>query len=323
MNKLFKFKDLISWYYDKSSIPNELTNQTCPVLYRIHNSNSNKNYIGTSKYGILERLYGVRGHVSKGCIGNDTRCKGMYQEINCNPEYFNLILESESDDYNKILDLESEYIIRYDSVINGYNTNPYGKSGFSKGTICMTNDLTDVYSSPELVDRYKELGYRLGSCLHDHLKGTIYLTDGSSDKMIKPEDLDKFLDDNPSYHVGRILSPNKNKVWINNGVKSTLVDPDKIDEMKIRGFTNFGRIEGLRKKRGKYSSPKKTKVSNGDVCKYIPDTELDEFLSNNKDYKIGGKLKGRIIVHNGSEIRYINKSELDDYISKGYSLGRK
>jgi hypothetical protein len=141
--------------------------------------------------------------------------------------------------------------------------------------------------------------------------------------MILPEEVGEFLND--GYSLGRIHSPNKNKVWRNNGIKSRLIDVDKINSIEFSEFIYEGRIEPPRKPRGPYNKEKKKKVNNGKIELGIPISKLDEFLKSNPEYKIGRLNNKRIIVTNDKlgVTKYTNSSELPRYLNSGYRIGRK
>lgn len=74
----YKFKDLINGI---ENLPQELLNYNS-VLYRIHDYGTNRDYIGTAKYGLPGRLYDrFYGHVTYYKYANNTKCKGMYYNM--------------------------------------------------------------------------------------------------------------------------------------------------------------------------------------------------------------------------------------------------
>lgn len=86
----YKFKDLINGI---ENLPKELLNYNS-ILYRIHDYGLNKDYIGTTKYGLPGRLYDrTYGHVTYFLHKNKTKLRGMYENINNRLEDFSIIIE--------------------------------------------------------------------------------------------------------------------------------------------------------------------------------------------------------------------------------------
>lgn len=316
----FKFSDLINGI---ENLPVELLTYNS-ILYRIHNLSNGKNYIGTAKNGLPNRLYDRSyGHVNHYKWNTEYKCQGMYSDMNNNISDFIIIIEKElsSKEYEDILNLETEYIIRYDSVLNGYNVSIDGKPGWKVGTTCVNNGKYDLYIYQSDVDRFIASGrFSLGSCKHSNLKGTMFITNGIEDRMIYKSDFEEFS--SLGYKKGRCYSPNKNKVWRNNGVKSRLIRIEDLNKDEFKGYIYEGRIEPPRKPRGKYSSGPKKTVNNGKDMKQIPVSELDEFLKNNPEFSLG-RLKFNIVSNDELGITtHVYDHELGEYLSNGYRLGR-
>ena len=316
----FKFIDLIN---DIENLPNELLTYDS-VLYRINDSFNGKNYIGTAKNGMPARLYDRSyGHVLNYRRRNEYKCQKMYINMSDRINDFSLIIEEVKSpkEYNTILSMETEMIKSYDSVLNGYNVSVDGKPGWKPGTVCVTNEEYDLYIYPYDIDGFVSHGFRVGSCKHSNLKGMIFVTNGIEDRIINPEDLDEFSSMN--YHKGKTFSPNKGKVWKNNGIKSKLLNIVDLNLPEFSDFIYDGRIEPKRKPRGKYSAPPKRSVHKGEKIKQIPEDELEDFLKENPDYEIG-RPKFKIVSNDILGITtHIPESRLDEFINhKGYRLGR-
>lgn len=283
---VLNFKDLVNGI---ETLPEEILNYKS-VLYRIHESSTDKNYIGTAKYGLPSRLYDrCYGHVTLYKRNETFKCRGMYHRMNENIDDFSIYIEhiTDPDNYDTILEEETNLIKTYDSVLRGYNVSPDGKPGWKNGSICVNDGEYDLYIFEDDLDRFLNNGYTLGSCKHDFLKGTIWVNNGIESKMIKPDQVDFYL--NNGYSRGSNYSPNKGKIWVNNGVVSKLVNKDLYC---TDGFVNLGRIENTpRSKRGKYSKPKKVIVSSESSERAIPLTDLEEFLKNNPEYIKGRRRK--------------------------------
>lgn len=286
MRTIFEFKELINGI---ENLPEDLLNYNS-ILYRIHNRKNNKNYIGTAKYGMPNRLYSGYngGHIVIYRRKDKSKCRGMYDDMNNCLEDFQLVIEKidTPNNYEEILKLETELIIKYDSVANGYNVSIDGKPGWKEGTICVNDGNFDIYIFPKDLDHYLSNGFQIGSCKHDFLKGKIFVNNGIISRMISPEELEGFL--NNGFKLGNLNIPNAGKIWVNNGIVSKLVRKDLLGTKELIGFDFYGRIEDKpRKVRGKYSAPKKTIVNNGKKEIRVPVEELSNFLNNNKDFKRG------------------------------------
>ena len=281
----YKFRDLISGI---ENLPESLLNYNS-ILYRIHDNLNDKNYIGTAKYGLPGRLYdGFHGHVILYRANNLYKCRGMYHNMNLNLDAFDLIIEDTDspNNYDRILQRETELIKFYDSVIFGYNVAIDGKPGWKDGSICVNDGTYDIYVYQEDLEHFLQNGFSLGSCKHDFLKGTIWVNDGIISKMIDPSDFKLYQE--LGYVRGNLNQPNNSgKVWVNNGITSRLIEKSLLTSKEFSEFTNFGRIEPPRKKRGKYSAPKKNIVNDGDKEIRIPVSEIQEFLAKNPQFKRG------------------------------------
>ena len=284
MKEVYNFKDLVNGI---ELLPKELLNYNS-ILYRIHDCRLNKNYIGTAKYGIPNRLYDRHhGRVMLFRDNNTLKCRGMYHNMNLYLSEFQLIIEDEDrpENYERILIEETNFIKKFDSVLFGYNVSPDGKPGWKEGTVCVNDGVYDIYVYPEDVDRFLDNGFYIGSCKHDFLKGTIWINNGVSSKMILPKDLKEY--ETLGYTKGSLVSPNKGKIWVNNGKVSKLLDRNLLGTKEYSEFKFIGRIEGPRRKRGKYRAPKKVLVNNGTKEIRIPEKEKEKFLQNNPSYRLG------------------------------------
>ena len=291
LNLRFDFKDLIN---GRSNLPSSILIRDS-ILYRIHDKKRNKNYIGTAKYGMPDRLYnGYYSHVSLFNLRNKTRCRGMYMNMSDCIEDFELYLEEveSPNNYQYILKRETELIEQYDSVLNGYNLCLDGKPGWKSNTVCVNDGNFDLYIRKEDVDRFIKQGYVLGSCKHYNLRGTIWVNNGVTSKMIDPSDFLKF--ERLGYKKGNLTSPNSGKMWVNNGVVSKLISKDQFKSDLYRDFIYTGRIEKPRKKRGKYKAEKKTFVNDGIKELRVPLSKVDDFLSRNQNFRRGRK-KNKIV----------------------------
>ena len=322
MKNKYQFKDLINGV---ENLPKELLNYDS-VLYRINDIRTNKNYIGTAKYGLPGRLYDrVYGHVTRFKSGDLIKCRGMYHEMNYRLDDFYIYIEhvTSPENYESILIKETELIKEFDSVLFGYNVSIDGKPGWKEGTICINDGTFDLYIYPEDINKYLSNGFVLGSCKHDFLKGSIWINNGIESRMINPKDFLLFED--MGYSKGNLMSPNKGKIWVNNGITSKIVNRDDLTLPELKEFKFFGRIESTpRKPRGKYNPSKKRKIlNNGEKEIRVLENEVNEFLKNNPDYSLG-KIKGKVLVSNPilKFSKYIKKSEIEDYISKGFILGK-
>lgn len=286
MKNIYEFRDLVK---GRNNLPKEFKNRDS-VLYRILDKKTNKNYIGTTKFGLPNRLYNKTfGHVTYINSGNSVKCQGMYREMSVRIDDFLLIIEeiTTPDKYDILLQKESELIIKYNSVVSGYNVSMDGKSGWRPGTICITNELIDLYILESDLENYINKGFRLGSSKHYQNKGTIWVNNGKISKMIHESDYEDYMAN--GFSKGNLTKPNSGKVWRNNGKVSKLLNIDDLTKDEFKEFSIEGRIEPKRKPRGKYKAEKKVFVNNGNLERKIPLSELKDFLSNNTDYIKGRK----------------------------------
>ena len=286
----FNFKELINGI---DNLPNELLNNNS-VLYRIHDNLINKDYIGTAKYGMPIRLYdGFNGHVNLYKSNNLYKCRGMYHNMDLRLEDFVLFIEDTDSpsNYDRILLEETKLIEKFDSVLLGYNISIDGKPGWKRGTVCVNDGIYDLYIYEKDLNKFIDHGYKLGSCKHNFLKGTIFVHNETNSKMINPSELEKY--EQLGFSKGNLNIPNKGKVWINNGVKSILIKKELTGLPEYKDFKFQGRIEKPRKKRGKYNSPKKKFVNNGIKEFSINADNVDKFLLDNQEYKLGRLKKNK------------------------------
>lgn len=320
--------ELVNIMSGSENLPDELKLNKS-ILYRFYNKSNNKNYIGTASHGMKDRLYDPDyGHIT--LIGVSHKCNNMYFDMKNDPQNFQLFIERYEDAtpevYSQILDLETEFIIKYDSVLNGYNVSMDGKPGWKEGSICVHKGKFNYYIRPKDLVRFLTEGeFKLGRWDggdNYHLKGRIFMNNGKDEKMVPPDKINEFL--NMNYVIGRFRSPNKGKVWRNNGVKSKLLKPEDLIKDEFKDFIYEGRLEPKRKPRGPYNSKGRKKVNNGIIEISIPLDELDEFLKINPEYSLGRLCKGYLIVSNDELqiTKHINKSEYDEYKSKGFRYGR-
>ena len=78
-------------------------------------------------------------------------------------------------------------------------------------------------------------------------------------------------------------------MWVNDGVVSKLIPKDQFKSDLYHDFIHTGRLEKPRKKRGKYKAEKKTFVNDGIKELRIPLSKVDDFLSENQNFKRGRK----------------------------------
>lgn len=207
----------------------------------------------------------------------------MYHEMNLNIDNFELIIEETAnpEQYDWILQRETELIIQYDSVLFGYNVSPDGKPGWKENTFCVNDGTYDLYIYKKDIERFCQNGWKLGSCKHDFLKGTVWVNNGIIGKMINPDDLDKYL--TKGFTLGNITSPNKGKTWVNDGVKSRLLNVEDLNNPEYKNYTNFGRIEYRQS-----SITKNTKTVNNGIKEIrISIDKIEDFLKDNLDYRLG------------------------------------
>lgn len=343
--KEFNMSDLL--VYNKSLC--EYFKQFKYVVYRIHDSISNLNYIGITR-SMINRLYNKKfGHITN--YLNKSSSNDLYKYMNDNGvDNFTLYIEKEC---NNLLDLsqsEIEFIEKYDSFRNGFNKT---KGGFistvivSNGLDTITANIRDIpegysiiglpkYDRPDLKDRiivnngynvkriresqldeFLTNGYELGSGgIMDHMSGKVfvYLTNESDRVLISLSNLDKYL--SLGYKRGRFTGSSlKGKIRVTNGQDNLVIDSsDKIPEGYRRGVSYSDRRKG--------NSGRKW-INNGVNDKAVLVDELNKFL-NTGEWKLGRLISSKLnkisMIKDGHSI-FIDKSLKSEYESNGYTKG--
>ena len=85
----------------------------------------------------------------------------MYKNINDRIDDFSLIVEyvTSPENYEVVLQKETELIKKFDSVLHGYNVSVDGKPGWKEGTVCVNKIMVSTiytYIQKILIDFLKK-----------------------------------------------------------------------------------------------------------------------------------------------------------------------
>lgn len=214
------------------------------VLYGIKQISTDRYYIGITK-GICNRMYSTKfGHIKRYLDRVD---KLLYNVLNsAGLSDFELIIFILSDTILDVSDLESEYILKYDSYNNGFNLTPNGKAhgvashttpaGIKDGYISITRNGINTWIHKDYLDEYVDNGWIKGRTGSPN-KDLVVVSNPSINKYkyIKEYEVDKFLIDNPGYIRGRFI--NTKRVY-EKGPMTKMISPNG-EIKKIRNISKW------------------------------------------------------------------------------------
>lgn len=157
---IYNCKDI----YDNPSEYDELLNTRGYLIYGFHNTINDKWYIGDTKGSVRSRLFKEDfvgwGHFVRYKTSDDHLYRSM-RKYGLDKFTFEILYKGE---YGE--SIEEDYIKKYDSFNNGYNSSPDGKS-FDKGSatsgrIIIHNNDGEKFIKPNELSYYESLGYKLG-----------------------------------------------------------------------------------------------------------------------------------------------------------------
>lgn len=310
-----------------------------PVVYRINEIGTERNYIGSTS-NIYSRLYNTKfGYIHK--IDNNLGGRIHDAIRRLGYDKFQLIIEM-TGSLDEVRSSEPEYIIRYDSFNSGYNGSKNGRygddgmititdgmvtkrvrpnelahwesKGFYRGQSFRTNDSKIVvtrdgesfkFISEDEFSVYESLGYyRQGHS--NSKKGTIFLYNPESDDLMnitrQDPELDKFL--SKGYIKIRPWAPSRNRVMVTNGKDNKYIDPSELDDYLSKGFRK-GKV---------YKNISVVKNDTKEIIS-IPRSELEAYQN------LGYRTYTLVYVNNGIESRRVRDWEVNEFLSKGYVLG--
>lgn len=167
-----------------------------------------------------------------------------------------------------------------------------------RGRIKINNGVSDKMIHPEELDKYIECGWKKGTyrkwneeerkAISKRLTGVkhpesrrinnakaqkkfIWVTDGISNKRIKKSEYDNYF--SQGWKRGQTNLSIVDKVWMNNGDTHLLVESNDIDKYAKMGF-----IKGMLNGGNGGANKGKVRVHKGNCRKYIPVTELQNYL---------------------------------------------
>lgn len=197
-------------------------------------------------------------------------------------------------------------------------------------------ELIDVDDYSELIDNYEEIRSDAISAAPNHRKGT-RCSEETLQKMSKAK---------------KGISTNRGYIWVNDGVKETMVHSEKLNRYLEEGFVRGRIYRHTEETRSRIGSSLQGQTRGDDFCKKMreialkqpkPTTEQkDKHSKFMKEYykhhenpftgkhhseesrrKMSESLKHKVTVNNGVKTLRVMDYNLDKYLSAGYVLGKR
>lgn len=119
---------------------------------------------------------------------------------------------------------------------------------FAKGTIWVHNGINQIRINKKLLPTYEELGWIKGT-IQNTTKSYIRITDGNQVKNINPSnfnELEYYLSN--GWYRGSCNKTTNGKIWMNNGMNTILINPDKLEYYLSNGWKK-GRLSVKNRKK--------------------------------------------------------------------------
>lgn len=212
--------------------------------------------------------------------------------------------------------LEINCIQRHNAVEddNYYNIDK-GGSRNTGNYIWVTNGRQDKLIPPEQLNKYLSKGYQQGFKQGAVNKGKTVVTKNGVDKFIDIRELDNYL--SMGYEAGRHICPTQGKIIINKDGKEK-----RILESDLPNYISLG----YRKGRAVSTTKGRIRVYKNGVEKLIEPQHINTYIS--EGWQRGTLLempkvdcRGKIWITNGIERHYINPDQLEKF--PGYRRGMK
>ena len=201
------------------------------TVYQIYNKVEKKSYIGSTCN--LQRR-----------IKEHKRGKHDWQiDFATHPENWKVNILEDNILLNDIPDKELTYIKKYDSYKNGYNDSEHVNRNQCNISVERTDNHRKHISEGKkkyiFTDEHKRnIGLSgLGRTPWNSNKKLHWVTNGNVAKLIKPEDLNKYI--SMGYHIGRSklhLESRKDTIYINNCVDGKYINPDELQKYLDLGY---------------------------------------------------------------------------------------
>lgn len=191
-----------------------------------------------------------------------------------------------------------------------------------KGKVAVTNGTETKYINEDDLNLPEYSEFHLGR-IQETNKGRIIINKDGKEKRIKPEDLNKYKDDDWSEgHSESFRSSAATRMWINNGKETLNICKKYYPEYEKEGYKP-GILE-------RYKTPNKGKVAiNKDgKTKYVNEDEV--LYYHGEGYALGAaknpklasnSTKNRKAMTDGSMTIFVKINEVPEYESKGFRLG--
>lgn len=287
----------------------ELLDLPGPLIYRIWNSVTGKSYIGITKVNLRNRLF--------------TPMFG---------HFFNYESDSKAHLYNSMRkyglfvffievlstnpdDKEEQFITEYDSFHNGYNGSktglPFNEGSAVEGKIYVNKGGTSIYIKPEELNKFLNDGWNLGRGFST-TEGYIRVFNFESGHAtsVSTDKLQDYLDN--GYQLGINWETTSGKWEMNKDGKCIMVDPNEVEKYKGLGYElgrGYSPTSGL------------SWITNGVVSMEIKPEDIDKYPG----FHFGSRYQQNldtVWMHHGTDILRVPKDKVDEYLAEGYKLGQ-
>ena len=268
-------------------------------LYKVVNTINNHFY------------YGIHGteNLQDNYAGSGTLLMEAYKKYG--KRNFNLYILEFFDNRKDMLARESE-IVDVDLVTDPkcYNLIPGGQ--------CYSDDLVPVTLKDGSKTVVKKSEYnRHRENYVGTTKGLVRINKDNINKLINPEELDKYL--NEGWSLGQTIKSTKNKIVVTNNSKDIFIYPEELDKYLSEGWHRGGKS---RNKGQKSFAKNLIWINDGHIQKRINKSDLNKFLEMGwKSGTIQKRNTNNICINNGVITKQITRTELDKYLSEGWKQG--
>ena len=194
-------------------------------------------------------------------------------------------------------DIYDSYIKDHTERMIGHLTSDETKQKISFANFGKRRTLEERKRISEATKRGMRKNPEISKRNSEYHKNTVWITDGKRQKQIKQELLDEYKAS--GWHIGKLA-------FSENALKNISLANKAIGE-KIKGKVRY--------------------VNNGIKQKIVLITELESFLKNNSEWKLGQLSKPQYakckMMNNGIITKRVKEMEVDEYIKNGWGFGMK
>lgn len=287
-------------------------------LYKIVNNINDKYY-----YGIHSTI-----DIYDGYKGSGKLLKDMYKkyENNCTKYIINFF-----EDRKSLLTAEKTIVTKevitnnncYNLIEGGIGTYNTINSEYTKHTtknrIWINNGIKNKVIKPTELDKYLNNGWKYGE-LHSSTKGKIVVNNGITDMFIYEYELENYLSN--GWKKGGISRNKGNKSFAKDLIWiNNGISQKRISKDILNEYINNGWKKGTCQK----TTKNYIRITNGVEIKNIPNTHIEELnYYFNNGWKKGSNIhrKNVVWINNGLKSTTVYLSELDNYLNNGWKKGR-